>query len=157
MIRRPPRSTQAKTLFPYTTLFRSGAGMGSRRGRHRAGIPDQNALDGVMTGSGQAGGSDWVIRAGDVKAGGLGLALLCEPLTASPSPHSHRDSGRCLWKSAASSHPEPGFLPVSPPQVIYPTVGTPWRPCWRPRALAPSGAPRQIGRASCRERVSSPV
>eukprot|EP01047_Picozoa_sp_COSAG01_P133999 COSAG01_NODE_64067_length_278_cov_0.418994_1_plen_51_part_01 len=22
MIRRPPRSTQAKTLFPYTTLFR---------------------------------------------------------------------------------------------------------------------------------------
>ena len=24
MIRRPPRSTQAKTLFPYTTLFRSG-------------------------------------------------------------------------------------------------------------------------------------
>ena len=23
MIRRPPRSTQAKTLFPYTTLFRS--------------------------------------------------------------------------------------------------------------------------------------
>src|SRR5213594_5205089 len=25
MIRRPPRSTQAFTLFPYTTLFRSGA------------------------------------------------------------------------------------------------------------------------------------
>ena len=25
MIRRPPRSTQAKTLFPYTTLFRSNA------------------------------------------------------------------------------------------------------------------------------------
>ena len=28
MIRRPPRSTQAKTLFPYTTLFRSGGGAG---------------------------------------------------------------------------------------------------------------------------------
>ena len=27
MIRRPPRSTQAKTLFPYTTLFRSGSGI----------------------------------------------------------------------------------------------------------------------------------
>ena len=26
MIRRPPRSTQAKTLFPYTTLFRSDSG-----------------------------------------------------------------------------------------------------------------------------------
>src|SRR3546814_7566653 len=29
MIRRPPRSTRTDTLFPYTTLFRSGAG--SRR------------------------------------------------------------------------------------------------------------------------------
>ena len=27
MIRRPPRSTQAKTLFPYTTLFRSSASL----------------------------------------------------------------------------------------------------------------------------------
>src|SRR5216110_3619975 len=34
MIRRPPRSTQAHTLFPYTTLFRShGPGPG-RAGRH---------------------------------------------------------------------------------------------------------------------------
>src|SRR2546422_6435848 len=31
MIRRPPRST----LFPYTTLFRSVAGEGCRRRRHR--------------------------------------------------------------------------------------------------------------------------
>src|SRR3546814_14779623 len=28
MIRRPPRSTRADTLFPYTTLFRSDAGLG---------------------------------------------------------------------------------------------------------------------------------
>src|SRR2546422_4822586 len=40
MIRRPPRST----LFPYTTLFRSGQGdghraaQGRRRRRHRAGL-----------------------------------------------------------------------------------------------------------------------
>src|SRR5213596_4061244 len=27
MIRRPPRSTQVRTLFPYTTLFRSGIGL----------------------------------------------------------------------------------------------------------------------------------
>src|SRR3546814_14200674 len=27
MIRRPPRSTRTDTLFPYTTLFRSGAGL----------------------------------------------------------------------------------------------------------------------------------
>src|SRR3546814_8677888 len=28
MIRRPPRSTRTDTLFPYTTLFRSGTGFG---------------------------------------------------------------------------------------------------------------------------------
>src|SRR3546814_1561463 len=33
MIRRPPRSTLTDTLFPYTTLFRSGAG--SPSGVHR--------------------------------------------------------------------------------------------------------------------------
>src|SRR3546814_15506652 len=30
MIRRPPRSTRTDTLFPYTTLFRSGDGRGAR-------------------------------------------------------------------------------------------------------------------------------
>src|SRR3546814_1971557 len=29
MIRRPPRSTRTDTLFPYTTLFRSPAGLGN--------------------------------------------------------------------------------------------------------------------------------
>ena len=32
MIRRPPRSTQAKTLFPYTTLFRSSTATGAGPG-----------------------------------------------------------------------------------------------------------------------------
>src|SRR3546814_6170522 len=38
MIRRPPRSTRTDTLFPYTTLFRSGAGdhPGNRADLHRA-------------------------------------------------------------------------------------------------------------------------
>src|SRR3546814_1344943 len=31
MIRRPPRSTRTDTLFPYTTLFRSTRGCGTRR------------------------------------------------------------------------------------------------------------------------------
>src|SRR3546814_8721694 len=36
MIRLPPRSTRSYTLFPYTTLFRSGlAGLRSRRCRNR--------------------------------------------------------------------------------------------------------------------------
>src|SRR3546814_10812306 len=30
MIRRPPRSTRTDTLFPYTTLFRSGLGLALR-------------------------------------------------------------------------------------------------------------------------------
>src|SRR3546814_11916627 len=37
MIRRPPKSTRTDTLFPYTTLFRSGIGATARRsavGRH---------------------------------------------------------------------------------------------------------------------------
>src|SRR3546814_8890127 len=33
MIRRPPRSTRTDTLFPYTTLFRSGAVVSTTTGR----------------------------------------------------------------------------------------------------------------------------
>src|SRR5213594_498132 len=48
MIRQPPRSTQAFTLFPYTTLFRS-LGLGERpaerspgpRGLHQPGAPPE--------------------------------------------------------------------------------------------------------------------
>src|SRR3546814_2624806 len=42
MIRRPPRSTRTDTLFPYTTLFRSGAcpvADGAASGRHLRGGP----------------------------------------------------------------------------------------------------------------------
>src|SRR3546814_13230590 len=35
MIRRPPRSTRTDTLFPYTTLFRAGAGELSARQREQ--------------------------------------------------------------------------------------------------------------------------
>src|SRR3546814_3539607 len=37
MIRRPPRSTRTDTLFPYTTLFRSVAGLAAARKRGRIG------------------------------------------------------------------------------------------------------------------------
>src|SRR3546814_7521584 len=58
MIRRPPRSTRTDTLFPYTTLFRSGGGTLRKRG------------DGVLLQSGTnnyTGGS--VIEAGILRAG----------------------------------------------------------------------------------------
>src|SRR3546814_16262845 len=35
MIRRPPRTTRTVTLFPYTTLFRSGVGAGDQHGHVR--------------------------------------------------------------------------------------------------------------------------
>src|SRR3546814_18554863 len=42
MIRRPPRSTRTDTLFPYTTLFRSGrVGQGRRDRRHGGGARRQ--------------------------------------------------------------------------------------------------------------------
>src|SRR5216117_4387037 len=50
MIRRPPRSTQGRTLFPYTTLFRSrppdprAVGPSHRGARHRADVPEPRAL-----------------------------------------------------------------------------------------------------------------
>src|SRR3546814_16191209 len=37
MIRRPPRSTRTDTLFPYTTLFRSGDAAGGAGGATRIG------------------------------------------------------------------------------------------------------------------------
>src|SRR3546814_10864385 len=37
MIRRPPRSTRTDTLFPYTTLFRSGVHVGTGTGDHASG------------------------------------------------------------------------------------------------------------------------
>src|SRR3546814_10442770 len=38
MIRRPPRSTRTDTLFPYTTLFRSGGVIGTHLHRKACGI-----------------------------------------------------------------------------------------------------------------------
>src|SRR5213596_4220781 len=43
MLRRPPKSTQVRTLFPYTTLFRSAAEICRprlRHGRRRRGLDD---------------------------------------------------------------------------------------------------------------------
>src|SRR2546422_8112551 len=47
MIRRPPRST----LFPYTTLFRSGRPDSHRRGRRRDDGPRRNRPRAISTGS----------------------------------------------------------------------------------------------------------
>src|SRR3546814_17000756 len=73
MIRRPPRATRTDTLFPYTTLFRSGL--------ERVGFVCQRAADGDARrgDAGEqigAGGGDGVGRGGDgaraLGAAGLG-------------------------------------------------------------------------------------
>src|SRR3546814_45236 len=58
MIRRPPRSTRTDTLFPYTTLFRSG---------HEPGLVEEDGL--VVAG---LHGLDLGQRGVHVVAGGLG-------------------------------------------------------------------------------------
>src|SRR3546814_15510967 len=53
MIRRPPRSTRTYTLFPYTTLFRSGhppAPAGCRRNGKRKSRADRSGPPGQYTG-----------------------------------------------------------------------------------------------------------
>src|SRR2546422_8068231 len=60
MIRRPPRST----LFPYTTLFRSGGGAGGEGGRVAA-----HGGDGRVLGDGHGGGGG----AGGAFVGGVAL------------------------------------------------------------------------------------
>src|SRR3546814_6713426 len=40
MIRRPPRSTRTDTLFPYTTLFRSGLRLARQAGREDPGLKE---------------------------------------------------------------------------------------------------------------------
>src|SRR3546814_4174318 len=47
MIRRPPRSTRTDTLFPYTTLFRSGCRLRQRRHPHH--LPRLQPLGGLHT------------------------------------------------------------------------------------------------------------
>ena len=45
MIRRPPRSTQAKTLFPYTTLFRFST---ARKAFGRDNVPVDAAIVAII-------------------------------------------------------------------------------------------------------------
>src|SRR5216117_2490254 len=49
MIRRPPRSTQGRTLFPYTTLFRSRLMIRHRIGRLPVRDPLTGRLAGIVT------------------------------------------------------------------------------------------------------------
>src|SRR3546814_1143596 len=86
MIRRPPRSTRTDTLFPYTTLFRSGRGtlesigaagelqrdgdvLQRRHGRHQVEVlkHDSDGIapepgEGILVETGEAGAADMDLR-----------------------------------------------------------------------------------------------
>src|SRR3546814_17690778 len=86
MIRRPPRSTRTDTLFPYTTLFRSGLEVGELAvAQHRdlrtgdLARPEVGALE-VLGDPAQARG---------VQTGGVGVHLHVHPL-ARPERWGHR-------------------------------------------------------------------
>src|SRR3712207_8457467 len=168
MIRRPPRST----LFPYTTLFRSPAGLeGVRRlaGRSRPAHPRAAAAgdEGLQRGD-QATGAALPAH----RAVGLGHRVDRQPV-------GHHDDGAvrprvsCVSSGHTGTDPTDGALlrhPQAHPARAYPAAAAPRPrttltaayPSARPTARSPTSrttsAPRvekvvKIGRASCRERV----
>src|SRR3546814_12102595 len=70
MIRRPPRSTRTDTLFPYTTLFRSGRASISSRLPRTAWNWQQGLAVAVIVGDVERSGPDRRIRSCDVKRRG---------------------------------------------------------------------------------------
>src|SRR5213593_1807686 len=116
MIRRPPRSTRLATLFPYTTLFRSGSrrrdGYRGRDARYHPAVGHGASGGGAATSGGVAGRLSNDLRpAPHGHAGGDGRAAgLCEPaLPPSPTERvllgglSHRAGGPPL-RSGARQH-----------------------------------------------------
>src|SRR3546814_8919047 len=72
MIRRPPRSTRTDTLFPYTTLFRSGEDTGAIKAAIR--LAGAEALDDAEIGLGHANDiadADCLCGAGQTDAAAL--------------------------------------------------------------------------------------
>src|SRR3546814_14206465 len=93
MLRRPPRSTRTDTLFPYTTLFRSGErrpprGIGQRILLHRIIVAHRPqggiaAIEAVIMIGGQGDGAGAAIRNGDRVRGGIKAVvpiLLLQPV-----------------------------------------------------------------------------
>src|SRR3546814_12269897 len=94
MIRRPPRSTRTDTLFPYTTLFRSGVDrrlrVAQQRRRDRNRVADDRfavtlGFRAVNQGAGVAADQTWRCH----RVGGCSAPVAIES-AASASPHKRR-------------------------------------------------------------------
>ena len=159
MIRRPPRSTQAKTLFPYTTLFRSlfprllPASCGTLAPFRLCSRSQPQSSPWDLTSDARASApsprppqrmSRQASRAGECYSAPIlhsGISPLC-PL--------HPCGCAVLHGSEAS----PLCHPQSPSAKGFPSA---WKPFLLHSSLHNKSCSHKIGRASCRERVSSPV
>src|SRR3546814_13126005 len=94
MRRRPPRSTRTDTLFPYTTLFRSGTGAARRARNFRFNWWGEKF---VMPGDLEIGAAlaeasglpvdeqDWVLEGGGIDVDGAGLCVTTEECLLHPN------------------------------------------------------------------------
>src|SRR3546814_9818045 len=96
MIRRPPRSTRTDTLFPYTTLFRSGCSAGEPRVRIGRAFPRVDGFIGGRLAGRIAAAAD---RAGNASADAVhrpahspGAAKRSAQRTAKPAGHAAKST-----------------------------------------------------------------
>src|SRR3546814_8920067 len=103
MIRRPPRSTRTDTLFPYTTLFRSGRWRGTGEGKDRRAAGEEGGCLGQSRRSGRdahsQGGRN---RPSPRGASGHGAHLVAggAPRGAGARPRSVEDQGHGQGRAA---------------------------------------------------------
>src|SRR3546814_12745483 len=95
MIRRPPRSTRTDTLFPYTTLFRSGAvlvALGHRTDQGGGEDEAHEVAGGRAGGDGPAAGAVGVDRqTGEAEGHVEQLAASAEAPAERGADHEHRE------------------------------------------------------------------
>ena len=165
MIRRPPRSTQAKTLFPYTTLFRSCFSLGlSCMGLY--------VLSGLSLPHTAASGQTRVIHSNMIIQTDKRIVRLVDLTHGSRRSSEYETLGDCLGflpprvKPSFQHTQPPGYLWASWPHSLHtrPPAAALVECRTRRDSSSPVGlgsSPHtwacEIGRASCRERVSSPV
>ena len=122
MIRRPPRSTQAKTLFPYTTLFRSGVRGAVARPGVSAELHSARAGSAEGPGNGERTGREARSAAESLRFGEAWEGTsACLPARA-PLPGAHRaSSGLSPLSLSVATSPPLSPPPSLPPFYLFPS------------------------------------
>src|SRR2546422_2053200 len=137
MIRRPPKST----LFPYTTLFRSGTQTTNGSGIATVGSWTLSATAGTNTLTATSSG----LTGSPVTFTAEGTAGAAGRLAFTTSPSSAAQSGVALAQQPVLPLQDANVNPVSQSGVVVTATLS-------PAGATPSNATAKIGRASCRER-----